>query len=259
MPARLPLAARRTAPGVSREQLRWHSRRQRRRTKKAWDLCTHNPDPWSKAARSHWIGFRPHQVSSGPSVTRSRERKCHDLGMGPVLTRVQALSRAPRSPLGRRSNTATWLIVRDVGQWAEHDVRALGRATSAFIAERTHRMSTHLTGDVPPRHLLCHVHSAGRRRQSHLANGAPVQSVAETVRPCCAVHCTHPLCEKLPLHAEAMQDLGCQGARRSRQQQVLVATYAMFLDPHVGAQYSCTCSPLAIKRGDMRRYKGGCI
>jgi hypothetical protein len=46
-----------------------------------------------------------------------------------------------RSPLGRGSNTATWLIIRVVGQRAEHDVRALGRAALAFIAERTHRLS----------------------------------------------------------------------------------------------------------------------
>jgi hypothetical protein len=46
-----------------------------------------------------------------------------------------------RSPLGRGSNAATWLIVRDVGQQVEHDIRALGRATLTFIAERTRRLS----------------------------------------------------------------------------------------------------------------------
>jgi hypothetical protein len=152
-----------------------------------------------------------------------------------------------RSPLGRGSNAATWLIVRDVGQRAEHDVRALGYAASAFIAKRTCRMSTLLTGDVSPRHLLRPVHSAGRRRQGHPADGAPVQSVAKTVHLCCAVHCTHPLHEKLTPTHRGYTNLGCQGARRSLQQQVLVATSAMFLGPHVGAQYSCTCPPLAIK------------
>jgi hypothetical protein len=151
------------------------------------------------------------------------------------------------SPLGQGSNTATWLIVRDVGQRTEHDVRALGRATSTFIVERTCRLSTLLTGDVPPRHLLRPVHFAGRRCQGHPADGAPVQSVAETVRPCCAMHCTHPLYEKLRLARRGYTDLGCQGARRSLQQQVLVATSTMFQGPHVGAQYSCTCPPLAIK------------
>jgi hypothetical protein len=152
-----------------------------------------------------------------------------------------------RSPLGRRSNAASWLIVRDVGQRAERDIRALSRAASAFIAEGTRRLSTLLTGDVPPRHLLRPVHSDGRRRQGYPADGAPVQSVAETVRPCCAVNCTHLLCEKLPPARRDYADLGCQGARRLLQQKILVATSAMFLGLHVGAQYSCTCPPLAIK------------
>jgi hypothetical protein len=113
--------------------------------------------------------------------------------------------------------------------------------------ERTRRLSTLLTGDVPPRHLLRPVHSTCRRRQSHPADDAPVQSVAETVRPCCAVHCTHPLCEKLPPARRDYADLRCQGARRLLQKKILVATSAMFLGPHVGAQYSCTCPPSAIK------------
>jgi hypothetical protein len=152
-----------------------------------------------------------------------------------------------RSPLGRRSNAASWLIVRDIGQRAERDIRALSRAASAFIAEGTHRLSTLLTVDVPPRHLLRPVYSAGRRRQGHPADGAPIQSVAETVCPCCAVYCTHPLCEKLPPVRRDYADLRCQGARRLLQQKILVATSAMFLGPYVGAQYSCTCPPLAIK------------
>jgi hypothetical protein len=111
-----------------------------------------------------------------------------------------------RSPLRRRPDAATWLVARDVSQRAEPDVRSLGCAVSTFIAERTRRLSTLLTGDVPPQHLLRPVHSAGRRRQGHPANGAPIQSIVETVRPCCAVHCAHhPLYEKLPLHADATQ------------------------------------------------------
>jgi hypothetical protein len=118
-----------------------------------------------------------------------------------------------------RPNATTWLIAHDVGQRAEHDVRALGRAASAFIAERTRRLSTLLTGDVPLRHLLRPVHFAGRRRQGHPADGAPVQSIVETVRPCYAVHCTHhPLYKKLPPARRGDADLGRQGARRLLQQ-----------------------------------------
>jgi hypothetical protein len=59
-----------------------------------------------------------------------------------------------RSPLRRRPDAATWLVAHDVSQWVEPDVRPLGRMVSAFIADRTRRLSTLLTGDVPPQHLL---------------------------------------------------------------------------------------------------------
>jgi hypothetical protein len=54
-----------------------------------------------------------------------------------------------RSPLRRRPAAATWLVARDISQWAEPNVRPLGHAVSAFIAEETRRLSTLLTGDVP--------------------------------------------------------------------------------------------------------------
>jgi hypothetical protein len=164
--------------------------------------------------------------------------------MGPGLTCVLALSVAPpHPPLGQGSNAATWLIVRDVGQQVERDVRALSRAASAFIAERTRRLSTLLIDDVAPRHLLRPVHSAGRRRQGHPADCAPVQSAVETVCPCCAVHCTHPLYKKLPPARRGYADLGCQGARRLLRQKILVATSVMFLGPHIRAQHPCMCPP----------------
>jgi hypothetical protein len=84
-----------------------------------------------------------------------------------------------RSPLKWRPDAATWLVARDISQRAEPDVKPLGRTVSAFIAERTRRLSTLLTGDVPPQHLMRHVHSAGRWRQCHPADGAPVQSIVK--------------------------------------------------------------------------------
>jgi hypothetical protein len=93
-----------------------------------------------------------------------------------------------RSPLRRRSDAATWLVARDVSQRAEPDVRPLGRVVSAFITERTRRLSTLLTGDMPPQHLMRPVHSAGRRRQGHLVDGVPVQSI---IKQCArAMGCT---------------------------------------------------------------------
>jgi hypothetical protein len=93
-----------------------------------------------------------------------------------------------RSPLRRRPDAATWPTARDISQRAEPNVRPLGRA---FIAEEAHRlsswqvmsrlsikyaMSTPLTSDVPPQHLMCHVHSADGRRPGHPAGGVPVRS-----------------------------------------------------------------------------------
>jgi hypothetical protein len=95
-----------------------------------------------------------------------------------------------RSPLKRRPDAPTWLVARDISQRAEPDVRPLDRADSSFIMEGMRRLSTLLTGDVPPQYLLRSVHSAGRRRQGHPADGAPVQS---TIKQCarvarCTVH-----------------------------------------------------------------------
>jgi hypothetical protein len=84
-----------------------------------------------------------------------------------------------RSPLRWRPAAATWLVARDISQRAEPDVRPLGRTISAFIAERTCRLSTLLIGDVPPQHLIRLVHSAGRWHQGHPADGAPVQSIVK--------------------------------------------------------------------------------
>jgi hypothetical protein len=84
-----------------------------------------------------------------------------------------------RSPLKRRPDAATWLVARDVSQRAEPDVRPLGRAVSAFITERTRRLSTPLIGDVPPQHLKRPILSACRRRQGHPADSVPVQSIVK--------------------------------------------------------------------------------
>jgi hypothetical protein len=113
-----------------------------------------------------------------------------------------------RSLLRRRPDAATWPIARDVSQRAEPDVGSLGRAASAFIAEKTRRLSISLTDDVLPQHLMCLVHSAGRRRLGHPADGVPVQSIVKQYA--CAARCTvsiitYTLPGKLPLHADTTQ------------------------------------------------------
>jgi hypothetical protein len=113
------------------------------------------------------------------ATTRSRDMRYPSISKGPVLTRVRPYPMRLRSPLIRRPAAAAWLVARDVSQRAGPDVRPLGCVVSAFIAERTRRLSTLLTGDVPPQHLMCPVHSTGTQSQGHPADGAPIQSIVK--------------------------------------------------------------------------------
>jgi hypothetical protein len=85
---------------------------------------------------------------------------------------------------------------------------------------------------------------------SPLSNSTPVL---------CGALCSSYLIREASPARRGYADLRRQGVRRLLQQQTLVApntTSVMFLGPHVGAQYPCTC-PLSYKRGGMQRYEGG--
>jgi hypothetical protein len=110
--------------------------------------------------------------SGGPQVPPSKVRALarsqdgEDPGMskGPVLARVQALPYA-------------WLVARDGSQRAEPDVRPpKPRNLCIYCGEDTSPATT-LTGDVSSQHLIRLVHSAGRRRPGHPADGTPVRSI----------------------------------------------------------------------------------
>jgi hypothetical protein len=116
-----------------------------------------------------------------------------------------------RSPLSRGPDAATWPIARDVSQRAEPDVRPLGHVISTFIAKKTRHLSALLTGDEPPRHLMCPVHSDGRRRLDHPTGSVPVQSYSgqyahTAARVMVIMTCT--MLGKLLLHANATQAVG---------------------------------------------------
>jgi hypothetical protein len=158
-------------------------------------------------------------VRSGPPTTRSRDGEYPGLGQGRTGVRRRHLSGlCPvrfRSSLRRRPDATTWPIARDVSQRAEPDVRPLGHTISTFIAEKTRRLSALLTGDVPPWHLMCPVHSVGRR-PGHPTGGVPVQSDSgqhahTAVRAMVIMTCTLP--GRLLLHANATQaaDIRAQG------------------------------------------------
>jgi hypothetical protein len=114
---------------------------------------------------------------SGPQRGPGTGGPC--LSKGLVLTRVQALSCALALPAQAESQCCHMVVARDISQRAEPDVRPLGRAVSTFIAERMRRLSALLTDDVPPRHLMRHVHSVSRRRQGHPTDGVPIQSAVK--------------------------------------------------------------------------------
>jgi hypothetical protein len=151
-------------------------------------------------------------VRSRPPTARSQDREYPSLGQGQTRVRYWHVPRLYpvrfHSSLRRRHKAATWTIARDISQRAEPDVRPLGRAASAFTVEKTCCLSIPLTDDVPPQHLMCPVHSAGRRRPDHPAGGVPVQSIvkqyARVVR-CTVSIITYTLPVKLPLHADTMQ------------------------------------------------------
>jgi hypothetical protein len=153
-------------------------------------------------------------VRSGPPTARTQDGENPILGQGCTGVRRRHLSghclERLCSPLRRRPDAATWPIARDVSQRAEPDVRPLGHAISTFIVEKTRRLSALLTSDVPLRHLMSHVHSAGRRRPGHPTSGGPVQSdsgqYAHTpARAMVIMTCTLP--RKLPLHTDTVQIL----------------------------------------------------
>jgi hypothetical protein len=94
-----------------------------------------------------------------------------------VLTRVQALPCAPRS--GQRPAATAWLVARDISQRAGPDARPMTPRSLCIYCGEDAPPATTLTDDVPSQHLMRPVQSAGRRRQCHLADGTPVQSVVK--------------------------------------------------------------------------------
>jgi hypothetical protein len=154
------------------------------------------------------------------------------------------------SPLRRRPDAAAWLVARDVSQRAEPDVWPLGRAVSTFIMERTRCLTTLLTCDVPPQHLLRPVHSAGRRCQGLPTDAVPVQSIVkQCARAARRTVSIIPYTRSFPC-TPTIRRSRMSGHKKMLQQQTSVApstTSVMFLGPHVGAQYPCTYPPLAIK------------
>jgi hypothetical protein len=68
-------------------------------------------------------------------------------------------------------------VAHDISQRAGPDVRPITPRSLCIYCGEDASPATTLTGDVPSQHLMRPVQSAGRRRQGHPTDGAPVQSV----------------------------------------------------------------------------------
>jgi hypothetical protein len=178
----------------------------------------------------------------GPDYSKDLGQGSPGMSKGPVLARVQALPCVLALPAKMEARCCRVAC----GPWHKPTGGAWRKASKA-------KRSLHL---LRRGRAACH-HADRRCALSAFNASSPLRwqtasgsscrwctcpVCCRTVRPCHAAHCAHhPLCEKLPLHAEAIQDLGCQGARRLLQQEISVATSVMFLGPHIGAQHSCIC------------------
>jgi hypothetical protein len=137
------------------------------------------------------------------------------------------------SPPRRRPDTTVWPLTCDVSQRAEPDVRPRESAASAFIADKAHRLSIPLVGDVPPQHLMSPVHSTGRQcAASAFIEPCPFRWQATTspfrkrracpfhwqaVHPYCCMHYAHHhscVTKEAAATYQYYVDYGHQGARR---------------------------------------------
>jgi hypothetical protein len=120
---------------------------------KVSDPCVYRLDLGARSKTStganRTLGWVPDPPLCGVRATHSRvpgfrDKEYPGLNQGQAGVRSQHVSGPYRvrlcSPLRRSPDAATWPIVRDVSQRAEPDVRPLGRAASAFIANKARRL-----------------------------------------------------------------------------------------------------------------------
>jgi hypothetical protein len=122
----------------------------------------------------------------GPYSGRGPGATCAQTQLGANLPTQRSYSLAKRRPGAAKRPT-----MHDVSLWDGPDVRPLGHAALAFIMEKTLRLTTPLTGDVPLQHLMRPVHSTGRRRPSYPAGSLSDYSrwlIVHLCRDVCRTH-----------------------------------------------------------------------
>jgi hypothetical protein len=144
--------------------------------------CKESTGPPLRDGRTPKMGPRPFRVGSGLITAGSRDsgtRNTRTLpwkGSGDDMCPDPAWCEPVHATFLFPGQAETWYsqaAYYDVSMQDGPDVGPLGHAAPAFIVERTRRLTTPLTGDVPSQRLMRPVHSASRRRQGHPADGAP--------------------------------------------------------------------------------------
>jgi hypothetical protein len=111
---------------------------------------------------------RPFRVGSGQITTGSQDSGAGNtrasLWKGSGVGTYPGI--APCSPLGQRPAAAAWLMAHDISRPTESDVRPLRSRSLRIYCGEDAPPATKPTDDVPPRHLMRPVHSAGRQRQT---------------------------------------------------------------------------------------------
>ena len=151
MLARLSLVAWRTAPDPTTWTTPGPPRGQRRQNPPRYKQWIRTPMGKCRTPaytdRTSGQGPRPPRVQIGPlgRVPGFWDKEYLDLSQGQSGVQSRHVSGPYRVrfsfPLRRRPDAATWPTARDVSQRAEPDIRPMGRASSAFIADKARRLS----------------------------------------------------------------------------------------------------------------------
>jgi hypothetical protein len=204
-------------------------------------------------------------VRSGPPTTRPRGKEYPGLSQRRTGVRHRHLFGSCqahlRSPLRRGPGATASPAACDVGRGAEPDVRPRGHAVSAFIAEIAHRLTALRAGDVPTRHLMCPVHSDGRRQPDQAACLSN-QATGSTPTPLHVRSSHHDLndTEEPSAARQFYSSGGCRGTERwCRVTGISCSGYPIHYvsEPTCrGSESFCTCPPFSYKRGGMRQVHG---
>jgi hypothetical protein len=154
---------------------------------------------------------------------------------------------------------AAWLVAHNVSQRAEPDERPMRLCSLCIYCGEDAPPATTLTGDAPSQHLMHPVQSAGRRRQGHLADDAPDQSVCK--------QCAHAKRRTVPITPSTRSFPCTPRIRRSRasgHKKITPAAniggskrYILYVPgPTCRGPAPLCMPPFNYKRGGMRRYTG---